>query len=883
MSEARPAAPATPVPDPLHSLVDWSAGLPLWQRDALRRLYQSGQITDADLSDLLLICKAERGLTTPTHAVPAASPLDPSHVPVTGTTGAVVALKSIGATKHVNALASNQSLNFRENGLTVIYGGNGSGKSGYVRVLKKLCRARCEDDILHNVYEARPTEPASAQIRYTVAGAGQPALDWRDGGTRPDALSAVSIFDTGCAPVYLEGATGLAYTPAPLRILQQLAGAAQAMKRKLQEEENSLLQAMPAGLRHPTVHTGTSVAACVNGLRADSVVADIERMASLTDTDRDRLTRLRTDLASDPARAARALAAQHARLRSLMDRADAVGRGLTNEVLQDYRTAMRDAEVKAEAARIAATALFNGEPLPKVGSATWRALWEAAREYSVRDAYVGSDFPNTAASARCVLCQQVLQPDAAVRMVSFEQFVRENAQKVASDAAQFVASLRQGFQALTMTRKQIRDAVALMRDELDQQNLANQLRGWLARAYVRCRQILRTGKSDPWPSFQNLPPTPLIEMAAVATAMELRISELQTSAGAVERQKLQKELNELTDREWLGTVLDDVRLEIARHQRLTAYELAKTDADTNKITRRSTELARTLVTDALRDRFMEEVNRLGLGHLRLELRQETGSYGASRFSLVLVRSDSTKLATVLSEGEHRCVALAAFLTELATADNHSGIVFDDPVCSLDHEYRERIAQRLAEEAHTGRQVIVFTHDVAFLFMLDEAIRKCGATIEYRSVNRRPDACGFCHADAPMKVQPPLEALDSLEAHLHGVRHSYDTGDMPKWNMDVRGLYGTLRDIWELAAEQAVTPVIRRFSNKVRTGGLRKLTVLTDADCKALSDGFGRCSEQSHSDSPVLGRAVPTPGQVKAEIETLRGWVRSVTDRQNKIT
>src|SRR5207247_1965538 len=65
------------------------------------------------------------------------------------------------------------------------------------------------------------------------------------------------------------------------------------------------------------------------------------------------------------------------------------------------------------------------------------------------------------------------------------------------------------------------------------------------------------------------------------------------------------------------------------------------------------------------------------------------------------------------DGEKTCVALAAFLTELATATHRSALVFDDPVTSLDHRWRPQVARRLVEEA-TSRQIIVFTHDLIFV-------------------------------------------------------------------------------------------------------------------------------------------------------------------------
>jgi wobble nucleotide-excising tRNase len=62
------------------------------------------------------------------------------------------------------------------------------------------------------------------------------------------------------------------------------------------------------------------------------------------------------------------------------------------------------------------------------------------------------------------------------------------------------------------------------------------------------------------------------------------------------------------------------------------------------------------------------------------------------------------------------VAIASFLAELETSSENCGIVFDDPVCSLDHLYRQRVAERLVSEGHK-RQVIVFTHDIVFLLAI----------------------------------------------------------------------------------------------------------------------------------------------------------------------
>ena len=145
------------------------------------------------------------------------------------------------------------------------------------------------------------------------------------------------------------------------------------------------------------------------------------------------------------------------------------------------------------------------------------------------------------------------------------------------------------------------------------------------------------------------------------------------------------------------------------------------DTATNKITTQSARIAQALVTNRLRGRFAIEVDKLGVAGLAIELQQAKTTAGVPFFQVRLINKPSEPVGKVLSEGEHRCVALAAFLAELSTIDAQSAIVFDDPVSSLDHLHRDRVAARLAEAGQT-RQVIVFTHDMAFLLLLDEACR-----------------------------------------------------------------------------------------------------------------------------------------------------------------
>jgi hypothetical protein len=109
----------------------------LWQRDALRRIFQNISISEADISDLYIL-----SFLSADESDDQAKPLLEEHLPPDQVSGNSIVLESISQVKGVNNLAEEQELEFAVNGMTVVYGDNGAGKSGYTRILKSACRAR---------------------------------------------------------------------------------------------------------------------------------------------------------------------------------------------------------------------------------------------------------------------------------------------------------------------------------------------------------------------------------------------------------------------------------------------------------------------------------------------------------------------------------------------------------------------------------------------------------------------------------------------------------------------------------------------------------------------------------------------------------------------
>ena len=79
-----------------------------------------------------------------------------------------------------------------------------------------------------------------------------------------------------------------------------------------------------------------------------------------------------------------------------------------------------------------------------------------------------------------------------------------------------------------------------------------------------------------------------------------------------------------------------------------------------------------------------------------------GSRGALYHKLQLRRAPGVDVSKIVSEGEARCLSIASFFAELCTAADQSAILFDDPVSSLDHNWRTTLLGALLERQRDGR-------------------------------------------------------------------------------------------------------------------------------------------------------------------------------------
>jgi energy-coupling factor transporter ATP-binding protein EcfA2 len=857
-------------------LIAWSTERPRWQRDALRRLAQQGELRPSDIVELADLAVAEAQDSRPTSV---GQPLTATYLPTNSAGGLSVLLRSISDVENVNALARGVRIEFAENGLTVIYGDNGSGKSGYVRILKKVCRARASGGGIHpNVFNSA-RGPIAATVEFRAGGATGSAR-WGPRMEAPEALGAVSIFDRECASVYVTGENEVAYRPFGLDLLDSLAGLMDQVRSELERRKLVLIRAL---VDPPPELLSSAAMAGLWPLRASASSAAIATRSGWADADGTELATLERALGeeSPTARAAALRSVRNTYLkahRRVRETADAV----TAEAIQKLaETRSRDVGA-SEALMLATHDAFEAAPVPGVGGEAWQQLWEAARRYAEEDAYPGHVFPNLAPDARCVFCGQELDEEARSRFAAFRAFVEGEVNERAVTARRRFDESSAPFSSLVASEELDRPLLDELRS-IDP-DLTTRVETFLDAVRARGSAALAACENGRWVEIPPAIESPETSLDQAAEQQRVEANVLEQASQPDQAVALRKRRVELRGREWLNVHRDAIKVELDRMKRDAIHDRAIGTCDTHPITYESNILTERYVTGRLAEDLEHELEALNAGRLPVRVAKR-GQRGATYHRIELRGSQvpGAKVEDIASEGEFAALALAAFLAEVGQSGTSSGVVLDDPVSSLDHLHRRGVAQRLSQEA-VRRQVVIFTHDLVFLHDLEQAATDWNVAITIRRLRIQASVAGVPEDGPPWQSQKVSARIGFLQDTLSKARGAYNAADLDQYELLARDWYGRLRETWERAVEDVLFGgVVNRYRHDVQTKRFRsgKVWILTEEDGIALDRGMAKCSAQlrGHDQPAAANDPVPPPQELVADLEDLSGWVKRIEQRR----
>jgi len=493
----------------------------------------------------------------------------------------------------------------------------------------------------------------------------------------------------------------------------------------------------------------SEVATMLNNLSAKSNREQLKVLGTFSPEDEARIVELEAAISqlkkSDPTEIIAKKTGAFNDLTQLEGKLENCRQGLASETIKIIATTLAELRSLRQQANAISASTFNLEPLQPIGTPAWRSLLASALAYN-EEVYPGQPYPSNAEDARCVLCQQPLLADGHDRLHRFHAFMKSDIESKIKITAEKLRTLIQPIGKVDLAFFESESALRRTADDLDIK-LSENIISLLAVLSERKEAVLKAAKEEGTFEMKETTSPALKQIKTLKEKLTQEIQELKTKNVAQITKKYTDEQTLLVERKILSTRLDQVCAVL--DNLLWLEQAAKIGKiSTRFVTERQKALMTQLVGAGFKESFRQNCDMLGINvPLDFKIR---GTDGETNRQLEFGTAGGTDAqpSQVLSEGEQTAVAIADFLTEIALNEKSVGIIFDDPVSSMDHMRKEAIAKRLIQEA-CNRQVIIFTHDILFSHYLaneaEKIAEKIGSKFSFfgRTVTRNHDDAVGC--------------------------------------------------------------------------------------------------------------------------------------------
>jgi energy-coupling factor transporter ATP-binding protein EcfA2 len=610
----------------------------------------------------------------------------------------------------VNALAENQSIELTEN-LTIIYGSNGAGKSGYVRLLKNVFYSKDRELILENIHLENGHKPIKADFQFTTD-EGALQLKYPDD-VGNGVFNQFAVFDGEIGRRHLRNRNDFKFRPAGLRLFNEFNVALEKLNNRLFSEIQTKNIANP--FADDDIFQGESeIKTFLSSLSHNSKLDDLKKHLPFTDEEKTKKAEIEKkydDLKislSQKDKALKELRNIKTQLAARKKNLENINLWFTQNQLNIVSNSITDCKTKEETAQKEGIEKFKSEKIKNIGSPEWKQFIEAAEKFAITQKEVGVEYPETGDS--CLLCQQSINEDAPKNLISsYWAYIKSVAEQEAKTAKENIDKTKKGYEDL----------------DLNQFTDTDTLTAWLKEKYEADLTLLKQGLKKQKTLAEKIVTNIISRDSKAETEFQLDLTilekietEIDKGIKAFEEDEQNKVLAELLKQKTYLTHKEKLAL------RFTDIEtLHKNLAWVNKANQFNKRGLKTQSTNAEKrlskvyfnadyiKSFNDECENLD-GNFGIEIDAKSEDAQSNR-QLFLKGKDPS---SILSEGEQKVIALADFFAETNITTINKGVVFDDPVTSLDEERKKVIAKRICELSQS-KQVLVFTHDLVFVSAL----------------------------------------------------------------------------------------------------------------------------------------------------------------------
>lgn len=841
----------------------WLSEQPYWLQDATYRIYHGLEIDDTVISLYADMCIAQAKKKKPEykHIKPNESKNQ--------TTSSCMAVLKLTDIVGVNALASEANLEFFRDGVTVIYGLNGAGKSGFMRIFKQLSGSPYEETIQPNVFIRRSDVKPSCKFVVSENDQEREIICDLASGKKELPLSSCDVFDTRISNDYITKTNNVSYQPFIFTVLAELASIAGKISKYIDQR----VEAIPdITISIPERFSEREEIAWLQNLSANTVFPEAYFCWS---EDQQRtidgiLKKLDTEKVTSELR----LCKSHlTSIIPVLDDLVAADTLIKSPVLVVAYESFIESKRRLDTAEKLFTETADDYDKESVSVADWKDLWKTAQRYYESTSCFDGKGHFGEEGTICPLCHQVISGNVVTRFKSVNDYVNgtcsDDYNKSLNNLKKFLKSISSRTYSLKQIKIQLSDIV----EEADLSVIeavysaleCNAARGNVKEEYTQIQRI----------NLCNA----ITLLSNKKKALEAQQEALELALKDEGRATLQKQLAVLSCHKWIYDNKTNIEEAIANLKKKHMLSNTRPLLTTNRITYESNRLASVLITDAYIDRFTYELKKLA-PRIKVKLEKAPSQKGSTPYK-VTIDTDSgikCKPEDILSEGEQRIVALAAFFADATGRESNTPLIIDDPISSLDLLYEEKATKEIVRLA-AERQIIVFTHRISLLVGMREACKSAGIHFSDHYIRSTKKGNGVPDFED--------EYTGDLKAQLNGLKkivRNIEEGDPDsrEYNDAIWRSCQTFRKCVERSVEDILLlGMVHRFDRRIMTNGkVLKLTRLSVDDVKIIDDLMTKYSFTEHSqpiDSPPIQI---DPSELGADIQSVLDWIMSYNKKMN---
>ena len=841
----------------LKELVIWLDDMPYWVKFLSKKILHRESLTEEDFKIAYDFFLEENGLKPESTKEKIEF-----KVYVEDTKTNLNKLRSVKEVRNVNALVNNQNLPIGNN-LTIIYGANGTGKSGYVRLLNNIFLSKGDQLIVPNIYESNQDVEYSCKIEFLNYDNELIEIELPKEIEKLD-KSSFLIFDSHCMNVHLNEENELHFIPRELEYFEILSSTYKSILNLLELDIGRIVK---DNLFITNFSYTSKVAKEINKLSETTDISYLEKLANFIDKDEESLSELnkklkelenlQIDKMTENISEQKRFAIEFGK--SLND----IKLKINDQRIDEINTLINsrneiDSKLKHEGAN-----QFENQNIKGIGSELWKIFIKSAFEFSKIQHDEELDYPKS--DDYCILCQQKLSNNSISLLKKYWNYLASDLQENLDETIYQLNLISKDLINLKIELLKEDSVLKKPLEEFNKEHLT--VLNHSIESFIILKKSLLSSITAFEKNTNTSSDISLKFLTDYVRKLDDDLEKLYNINYEKEKERITNDINELADKKKLKTFLPSITTYLQDLRWLQSANNSKIKLNTKKVTQKQKELFDTYVANDYINKFNEECSRLE-ANFSAEISQR-GEYGHTLKSLKIRKF---KPGQILSEGEQRALSLADFLTEASFNNSLRGLIFDDPTNSLDHTRRRIIAERLIEEAKL-HQIIIFTHDITFYhFILN--IAECQKIEVLKSTIRSWEKeIGIISEEMPwltMRVKERIKKLNEIHQKLIKIEKD---GFSEEYLSQSKTWCELLRESWERSIEEIIlNDSIQRFAPEVHTNQLKKSYIPIELIDK-IEKGMTETSQWIHDQSREIMSPPPKTEKLKEYLETFESFVK----------